>query len=291
MKTNTTEPSFRQNRRITPTWDRVDTIELVTKELLLKVIMGKLPIGLLPFEIITEVERIKLVAEIKKLQSKQYEDTDATENVQTKGGMPFVDYKTLTEFLSAIPDQEFERITQPILDKLINWFLVQGFLVKPLIDPITFQKYHCKVCRHIAIDENCFKKDGNRCTVLHCDDIIRDGFKKPDFRIPLGLEGVEYHQFSICTLFENGGFTPDALYIHEQQYSPELEPEFDKWRAPQGRIKDKRSHSYIPQLRETYFFSTLNFHDVRGGHIKSERLNFSVFFIYVPSTNTMYYYN
>lgn len=285
------EPFFNSQKRQTPKWEKVQTIKLNSRENFIKVITGRLPIGLLPYEIITEEERVTLVKEIKRLQSKQYDSTDETEQVYTKGGLPFVNFKTLSEFLEAEPDPEFERITQPILDRFINWFMILGFTVKPLIDPVTLQHYHNKVCRHIAVNENCFKKNGNRCTVLHCDDILRDGIKKPDFRTPVGLEGQEYFQFSICTLLENGGFRPDALFIHELQYSPEFEHEFDDWRAPQGRVIDKRKHSYIPKLRETYFFSTLNLHDVRGGHPKSERLNFSVFFIFVPTTNTLYYYN
>jgi hypothetical protein len=292
MQTKTALPFFELPKRQTPTWEQVNTVQIKNKETLIKVITGQLPIGLLPFEIISEDERVRLVKEVKNLQSKQYDGTDETEKVYTKGGLPFVNFSTLAEFLAAVPDPEFERITQPILERLLVWLRTFGFGVEPLTDSVTLQQYHNKVCRHIAVDENCLKIDGGQCTVLHCDDILRDGSKKPDFRNPIGLEeGQAYYQGSICILFENGGFRPDALYVHEKQYSGEMESEFNDWRAPQSSIKDKRSLSYVPQLREGYMFSTLNLHDVRGGDVRAERLTFSIFIIYVPDTNTLYYYN
>lgn len=279
--------------RKTPEWEVVKTVELNSREIVEKVMTGRLPIGVpSSFDLVTEEERKLLVSKIKTLQSKQYDNTDHTEQVFTRGGLPFVDFPTVESYIKARPDKEFEKLTQPLLDRYVFWFRKLGFQVEPLVDPVTSQPYHVKVCRHIAVSEDCFKADGNVCTVLHVDDIIRDGSKKTDFVVPIGVSGREYFQFSVCTLLENGGFRPDDLYVHEVVYTGEMEGEFNNsWRAPKHRIADARYLSYTPQLSETYMFSTLNYHDVRGGEAKSERLTFSVFFIYVPSTNTLYYYN
>lgn len=293
MKANLTEPFFKLPIRKTPTWEQVVTVPLITREHIIKVMTGRLPIGLMPFEIITELERIRIVKELLSLPSKFYEDTREDEPIFNLGGKKsFVEFKTLDEFLYAKFNPQFETLTQPLLDRVIKWFEIFGFNVKQLIDPVTLMPYHSKVCRQTKVFDGCFKIDStNKCTVSHVDDILRDGSKKPDFRIPLGLDGCEYFQSSICVQLETGGYQPDALIIYEQQYSAEMESEFDDWRASENLIKDCRNHFYIPELRQTYLFSTLNIHDVRGGHRLAERLNFSVFFIYVPETNTLYYYN
>ncbi|MBY0482305.1 MAG: hypothetical protein K2Q21_13170, partial [Chitinophagaceae bacterium] len=263
------------------------------RELIIKVITGCLPIGEFPFEVITEKERKKIVAGLLHFKIRQYENTDETEKVLVYG-KPFVDAPTLMDFLAATPDEEFEVLTQPLLDRLIKIFEVFGFVVRPLIDPITMLPYSSKVCRNISVPKGCYKPTGNECTVLHCDDIMRDGSKKADFRLPLGLEGMEYHQISACIQLEDGGYRPDDLIIHELRYSSELENNFygeGGWRYPGERVKAYRNHLHTPVLRLCYFFSTLNFHDVKGGHPLAQRLNFSVFFIYVPASNTLYYYN
>jgi hypothetical protein len=105
---------------------------------------------------------------------------------------------------------------------------------------------------------------------------------------------MQYNQFSVCIQLEDGGYRPDDIIVYEKQYSREMEGDFygdGGWRYDAEKLKDCRSHAYTPELRKCYMFSTLNFHDVRGGHRRSKRINFSVFFIYVPGTNTMYYYN
>ena len=87
---------------------------------------------------------------------------------------------------------------------------------------------------------------------------------------------------------------PDDLIVHEKQYSRELESRFygeGAWRFDAAALEGCRSCAHTPELRKGYLFSTLNFHDIRGGHPLSKRINFSVFFLYVPGSNTVYYYN
>ena len=279
--------------RSTPKWEQAETVVMNDRRKMLDVIKGKLPIGLMPFEIITEEERMALVAALQGMQIKKYDNTSETEKVSVHG-LTFVDSPTLNEYLLAENDEAFEQLTQPLLERVINIFTGHGFDVKPLVDPDTLLPYHAKVCRQISIPEDCYTETGNNCTVLHCDDVLRDGHSKKDFRIPEGLEGMQYNQVSVCIQLENGGYRPDDIIVHEKQYSSEMEPDFygdGGWRYDGEKLKGCRSHAYTPELRKCYMFSTLNFHDVRGGHRLSQRINFSVFFIHVPGTNTLYYYN
>ena len=55
MQVKTDEPYFIQKRH-TPEWETNKPVQLISKETLIKVITGHLPIGLLPFEIISEKE-------------------------------------------------------------------------------------------------------------------------------------------------------------------------------------------------------------------------------------------
>jgi hypothetical protein len=252
-----------------------------------------LPIGLLPFDIITENERRSIVAALQNREIKKYENTSDTEKVCVHG-LTFVDSVSLDEYLFAENDESFEALTQPLLRRVINVFTGYGYDVKPLTDPVTLLPYHSKVCRQISIPDDCYTDKGNSCTVLHCDDIMRDGYNKKGFRTPIGLEQMQYNQFSVCIQLEDGGYRPDDIIVHEKQYSKELEPGFygeGTWRYDAEKLQGCRSHAYTPELKKCYMFSTLNFHDVRGGHRLSKRINFSVFFIFIPKTNTLYYYN
>jgi hypothetical protein len=279
--------------RKTPSWEQVATIPMDTRNKLGKVITGRLPIGVLPEEIITESERLELVAVLRSMQMKQYENTSETEKVSVHG-LTFVDSPCLQQYLAAENDREFEKLTTPLLHRVIDVFEGHGFEVKPLTDPTTLLPYHARVCREISVPDDCYTSEGNGCTVLHCDDLLRDGAGKPDFRIPTALEQMRYNQFSVCIQLEDGGYRPDDIIVYEKQYSREMEGDFygdGGWRYDAGKLKSCRWHAYTPELRKCYMFSTLNFHDVRGGHRLSKRINFSVFFIYVPGTNTLYYYN
>ncbi len=279
--------------RRTPQWVRTGVASLNSRNTTGKVITGRLPIGLFPDEIITEAERLELVRRLRRSAIRKYDNTGETEKVSVQG-LTFVDSPSLSDYLQAGQDEEFERLTAPLLNRVINKFIGFGFEVKPLRDPVTLLPYHSKVCREISIPEDCYTTEGNECTVLHCDDILRDGSQKADFRIPEGLEGMRYNQFSVCVQLEDGGYRPDDIVVYEKQYSREMEEDFygdGGWRYDADKLEGCRSQAYTPELRKCYMFSTVNFHDVRGGHRLAKRLNFSVFFIYVPGSNTLYYYN
>ena len=287
------EPFFKLPKRSTPVWETVETVSATTRDIIIKVATGKLPIGKLPWEIITEAERQAIVAGLANLTIRQYHNTDDTEKVMVLGN-PFVDSSTVQGYLSAKPNRAFEDLTNPLLYRVINAFTAYGFDVNPLIDPVTQLAYPAKVVRQIQLPAGCYKEDGNICSVLHCDDILRDGSKKPDFVIPAVLENTDYSQFSVCLQLEDGGYPPDNLYVFEKKYSAEMERDFygaGLWRYPAAKLNNCRSHFYRPELRQVYFFSTQNFHDVRGGHPLAKRVNLSVFFIYIPGTNSLYYYN
>lgn len=279
--------------RKTPIWERKETIVTHTQADIKKVITGQLPIGLLPEELITEEERTSIVNRLRYCRNKQFDNFTAIEKAFVHG-TPFVDATSLHEYLTGNRDEAFEEIVAPLLDRLCGVLESYGFEVLPLIDEVKMLPYPAGVCREISIPEGCYTESGNSCTVLHCDDILRDGSTKPDFRIPGVLEDTHYHQFSICLQLEDGGYRPDDLIVHEKQYSAELESRFygdGAWRFNPTALEGTRNHSYTPELRRGYLFSTQNFHDIRGGHPLSKRVNFSVFFLYIPGTNRVYYYN
>lgn len=296
MKTNATKSQYFENIslpvRTNPVWESNSIAHISDRNTLLKVISGKLPIGILQKSLITEAERIILVEELLKLQIKKYDNTDPKQKVEVFG-KPFVDSETVTKHLTSGIDEKFDAITTPLFERLLYEFSQMGFNPQPLIDPITLLLYPAKVCRLISIPKGCYTERGNECSVLHCDDIIRDGLMKPDFRLPVGFEHHQYFQFSVCIQLEDGGFRPDALFVYEKQFSAELQGDFmeNNWQLPIEKVSDTRYASYTPELGATYLFSTLNFHDVKGGDPRAKRLNFSVFFIYIPETNQLFYYN
>jgi hypothetical protein len=287
------EPFFTLPARTTPKWESADTVYASSKEIITKVASGLLPIGKFPAELITETERRRIVAALAGLSIRQYDNTDESEKVQVLGN-PFVDSPSVLAYVTNPLNPVFEAVTQPLLQKIISFFSTFGFDVRRLTDPLTQLSYPAKVVRQIQVPANCYKEDGNHCTVLHCDDLLRDGSKKEDFVVPEELAGRNYHQFSVCLQLEDGGYQPDNLYVYEKQYSRELEKYFygpGNWRFPAAQLNGAREHFYTPELRQAYFFCTQNFHDVRGGHHLARRINFSVFFIWIPDTNRLYYYN
>ena len=104
------------------------------------------------------------------------------------------------------------------------------------------------------------------------------------------LDGV-YHQFSVCIPLENGFFQPDSLEIYNYRYFPKNGQEMNDWRVNKDYLKGVKSYKHAPKIGEPYMFNTQNVHDVLGGDSRSNRINFSVFFLYVPSINALYYYN
>ena len=278
--------------RKTPIWESARVIPVNDRESFLKVISGRAPIGLLERILISDAEREYLVDELFKMQIRKYDNTDESQRVLVYG-KPFVDCRTVTEHLTSGIDEHFEKLTSPLFNRLLYEFRRFGFDPQPMIDPVTLLPFPSKVCRLISIPKGCYTDEKNECTVLHCDDFVRDGLKKSDFRLPIGYDVEEYFQFSCCVQFETGGYMPDALFVYEQQYSRELETTFmlNGWQYPIKNVEDRRVVSYIPQVGKCYFFPTQNFHDVRGGDPRAKRLNFSVFFIFFPKTNVLFYYN
>lgn len=304
MQTKTDEPFFIQKRH-TPNWETNKPVQLISKETLIKVITGQIPIGLLPFEIISEKERVEISEKLFALPWKKYDNTGDTEDVRVLG-VPFVDSKSLLGYLTERPDyyDAFQVIVTPIRERLLRVLEGYGFNIAPIIDPVTLLTYPDMVARIIAVPKSCRKKvTEHPCTVLHCDFFTRDAFLKDkvgnqikqDFRMPYSLIGKKLHQCSFCIQVEDGGFPPDKLFVHREQYSPELEANFNDpelpWLYDATKLRSSDIAEYTPQLRQTYCFSTINFHDVRGGDEKSKRLNLSIFFIYDEETNTLYPYN
>ena len=287
------EKIFTLPKRDTNIWEENHALSVINKDLVIKVAMGKAPVGILPYELITEEERLKFLEVIHTLSVRQYNNTNEFEKVMVHGH-PYVDFQSLTAYLNQENDPIFNTVRQPLLNRLIAFFVSLGFEVHPLTDRKTGLPYKAGVVRQIHMPKNCFKEDGKICTVLHCDDFLRDSFNKTDFNMPIDFEGYEYHQFSICLQLEDGGYAPDFLHVYEKKYSAELEPYFfgeGRWRYPNEKLLNIRKYSHVPKLKETYFFSTLNFHDVQGGHPLSNRINFSTFFLYLPELNRLYYYN
>jgi len=252
--------------------------------------IGRLPVGVLPEDIITEAERINLVRALKTLKFRPSGATAAGKNVAVLG-QSFADSTSLHDYLVAGQDDDFDQLTAGLVDRVVAMFEGFGFTVAPLVDGVTLLPYHSGLCSEISVAADALAADCEHAAALHCDDLLRHGWTKPDFRIPEALEGMVYNQFSVCIELEESGDRPDDLLIYEQQYSREMEPHFF---GKGGRFYDAgkllgcRSHRYTPELRKCYIYSTLNFHD-RSSTTTST--NFSLFFIYVPGSNTLYYYN
>ena len=283
--------SFLKAKRTTPKWSNnlIDTNTTVRScEMVQSVINGIVPIGILPIQLLSKSECAEVLEGLKEIKQKKYDNTTNKEKVLVYGD-PFVDFPSLDEYLNSAVNPVFEDLTTPILERVCSFYKSLGFTVKPLIDSLTGLPYKSKVVREISVPEGCIKEDNNRCTVAHCDDILRDGFLKPDFRLPVGVTPGNYEQFSVCVQLDDGGYRPDHLKVMEQKFTPELLPEFNGWRAPKRISEETRFAIHVPQVKEAYMFSTLMIHDVQGGHPKSKRINFSVFFVAVG--NTLYYYN
>jgi len=175
--------------------------------------------------------------------------------------------------------------------KLVSFFESFGITVAPLQDSITGIYYSSKVIRKINIPTGCKTEKGTDCNVYHFDDILRDGMIKPDFRLPNGLSVNNFHQFSVCIPLENGFFPADNLEVFEFRFFPKTKDALLDWRVKDDLVKDSRLHSHSPIVGEPYMFSSQNVHNVGGGHPLSNRINLSIFFIYVPEINKLFHYN
>lgn len=271
-------------------WIRAESIPIKTKGDLLHVIEAKYPVGKLPTSIISQTDIETILKILPIIECKKYENTREEENVQVWGN-PFVDSATINEHLSHCQDILFETILANPFSKLVSYFESFGITVAPLRDSVTGICYGSKVIRKINIPAGCKTDQGNDCNVYHFDDILRDGMIKSDFRLPNGLSINNFHQFSVCIPLENGYYPVDNLEVFEYRYFPQTKDALLDWRVEDDLVRDVRRYSHSPIVGEPYMFNSQNVHNVNGGHPLSNRINFSVFFIYVPEINTLFYYN
>lgn len=281
---------FSNNFSFKNRWKKNSKVSISSFELLLDVMSGNIPIGQIPMDIMTHDERQSFINTLSDLEIKNYDDTDDTERVKVYGN-PFVDAQSLDVHLNTPLNHKLEAITKPVLQRVNAFFKFYGFKVSPLIDSKTGKKYSSKVIREISIPEGCVKRDGNICTVAHCDDIIKDGALKTDFRLPVGIQKGNYNQFSVCVLMTDGNHRPDHLRVYDSKFIPETSPKFESWRAPKEMFQDAQFIDYVPKVGDTYMFNTQNIHDIFGGHPKSIRVNFSVFYLHIKGSNQLFYYN
>ncbi|MEY4926582.1 MAG: hypothetical protein RI894_1018, partial [Bacteroidota bacterium] len=133
----------------------------------------------------------------------------------------------------------------------------------------------------------------NEASVLHCDDFIRDGLKKPDFRLPEVLKNQVYYQLSFNVLLDDGGFEPDALFVHNRFYTlpDEITCLPNGWQFPLDLVARQPHCKFTPSVGSEYVFNTINYHDIKGGSQLANRVTFSVFAIYIPALSMMLLYN
>ena len=279
--------------REAPIWKDKISKKVEQKQDIIDVSNAEYPLGLLPSDLFPPSDLLQVQRLLPFIPCNKYENTDETEDVRV-WGRPFVDSKSINEHLQQNPNTQFYTLVMPIFKRIKSYFESMGFNVAPLIDSATMLPYSYMVARMISVPANCVKNDGNKCTVLHFDDWLRDAMLKSDFseaRLPIGIEPNNYSQFSVCIPIGNGLFTPDYLEVYNYRYFPKDRMELSNWRVNKERIGGISTHKHIPINGQPYFFNTQNCHDVLGGDSRSKRINISVFFIYVKETNTLYPYN
>lgn len=245
---------------------------------------GEIGTALLPNELLfSEIERNETLKKLKSRQVKQYENTNASQKVMVDG-FPFVDSTSYNEYLHAEMDAEFIELVRKPINNLKKHFESLGIKTEILFDEVTGLPFKAGVFRTISVP---------KASVLHVDDLGRDGFLKPDFRMPKALQGVYYNQVSFNVLLDDGGYEPDSLYVYNQPYKKEHEElvYVNGWQFPQWLVQDSQYIKYTPKVGQAYAFSTTNYHDVNGGHPLAHRVTFSVFGIWVRELNTLYLYN
>jgi hypothetical protein len=280
-----TQPTIFVPYRPTPSWLSQDARSIICKCHLQNVAQGKLGVGLLPNDAILNDAELKMVLHrLSRLAVRKYEGTASEQKVGCVG-TPFVDSPSVTSHLSKESGEEEADLTQFPLRKVADYLRNLGFDVADLIDPVTLLPYSAGVFRTISVT--------GKATVLHCDDFIRDGLKKPDFRLPEVLEGRMFHQMSFNILLDDGGFQPDPLYVYNRFYNTSDEKHCleNGWQFPLSLVEAAAVCKYQPEVGSTYVFSTTNYHDIRGGSVAANRVTWSVFALYVPSLNLMLLYN
>lgn len=273
-------------RRQTPRWAVNSPTALTCKCGMKSLAVGKLPIGILPPRTIVRstLERKRILRELMQLPETRYKGVSDDQCVRCWGS-PFVDAKTVSDHLSTAISPAVVALTSPLLQNLTEYLVSLGFDVQPMIDPVTLIPYPAGIFRAISVV--------NEASVLHTDDFVRDGLQKPDFRLPEVLVGRQFTQLSFNILLDDGGFEPDALWVYNRFHTPADEVFVMKngWQFPLDLVSRRPSCKYTPSVGSEYAFCTTNYHDVRGGSPRANRVTFSVFAIYVPSLNLMMLYN
>ena len=278
--------------RQAPGWVQTNTKLIENFNDAVDVMSAKHPVGLIPKNIFDVSELAAISKLLPYMPIEKYDNTDATEDVKV-WGKTFVDSKSFDEYLSSSPDTQFYTLVMPVFKKLKKYFESLGFNVATLTDSYTMLTYSYMVARIISVPEDCTNVHGNKCTVLHFDDFLRDAMLKSDFsegRLPIGITANNYEQFSVCVPIGNGFFKPDYLEVYDYRYFPKDRKELKNWRVARN-MNGVGTHKHTPKTGEPYFFNTMNCHDVLGGDSRSKRINLSIFFLYVKETNTLYPYN
>ena len=141
-----TDQIFTLPQRATSIWEENRALSVINKDLVIKVITGKMPVGILSYELITEEERLKFLEIIHTLSVRQYNNTNGFEKVMVHGH-PYVDFSSLTAYLNQKNDPIFDTVRQPLLNRFITFFTSLGFDVFPLTDQKTGLPYKAGVVR------------------------------------------------------------------------------------------------------------------------------------------------
>ncbi len=271
--------------RVTGDWKTTEPTPVFCKCHIIRFLDGDMGVALLPQgSLFTESERVATLARLKIRHVRQYDNTDATQKVMVDG-QPFVDAPTLESYLNTDMDDDFKSLVSPPLNRLKAYLEMFGIKVQVLIDDATGKPYPAGVFRTISVAKG--------ASVLHCDDLGRDGLHKPDFKLPAVLQGRYYNQVSFNFLLDDGGHEADSLWVYNRPYT-EADEEVaypNGWQFPNWLVEDAQFVKHTPQVGQAYGFSTTLYHDVRGGSPLANRVTFSVFGIWVKELNTLYLYN
>lgn len=272
--------------RQTPKWLTSTPVAITCKCSMHSLATGRLPVGLLPAGTVvpSRVARERILGQLRQIPDNKYHETDANQRVRS-WGKPFVDSPTVNKHLSSKVDPRVEALTVPLVKRITRYLRLQGFQVAPLVDPLTAITYPAGVFRAINVV--------NDASVLHTDDFVRDGLKKPDFRMPALLVDREFFQISFNVLLDDGGYEPDSLFVFNRFHVPadEKRVQPNGWQFPLTMVQKRQVCRYTPSTGAEYVFCTTNYHDVRGGSPLANRVTFSIFALYVPSLNLMMLYN
>jgi hypothetical protein len=273
-------------QRLISKWLLNKSVKLKTKQNMVDIFLGKVPLAILPNQSMpNKSEFNNLIKLVKKSSAKKYDNTNKNQKVETYGSNPFVDSTIVSGYLLNKVESEISDKMSLYKEKLSNYLSTLGFDVATLIDPLTNLEYSTGVVRRISVSK--------KSSVLHVDDFIRDGNMKVDFRMPQELIDKEFFQASFNILLTDGGFKADPLYVYNKFYKVEDERFCmdNGWQFEKKVVENCDVFKYQPKKEEGYVFSTSAYHDIYGGSKNADRITWSVFAIYVPSTNKVLLYN